>query len=102
MGSYDGTQVCELVGLYIISLLAEFITQQEVGLYRDDGLIVIKKFNGKQTDRLRKNIIKCFKTVGLKIDIATNLSEVNFLNVNFNLLDASYRPYKNQMTKYYI
>ena len=94
MGSYDGAQVCELVGLYILSLLEEFICQQDVGLYRDDGLIVVKKLNGKQTDQLRKDIIKCFKTVGFKIDITTNLSEVNFLDVTFNLLNGTYRPYR--------
>ena len=71
IGSYDGAQVCELVGLCILSLPAEFISQEDVGLYRDDGLIVVKKLNGKQTDRLRKDIIKCFKMVGFKIDIAT-------------------------------
>ena len=94
MGCYDGAQVCDLVGLYILSLLADFICQNDAGLYRDDGLIVVHKLNGKQTDQIRKNIIKCFKTVGFKIEISANLSEVDFLDVTFNFLNNTYRPYK--------
>ena len=35
-----------------------------------------------------------FQTVSFKIDIATNLSEVDFLDVNFNLLNGTYRSHK--------
>ena len=36
MGSWDGAEVCELVGLYLLSLLSDL--QLTLGLYRDDGL----------------------------------------------------------------
>ena len=43
MGSYDGAEVCELVGLYLLNKLtagsAPF-NRGELGLYRDDGLAV--------------------------------------------------------------
>ena len=91
MGSDDGAQVCELVGLCILSLLAEFISQQDAGLYRDDGSIVVKKLNVKQTDRLRKDIIKCFKIVDFKIDKS---------NIMYKYLVKP--PTSNQMTNYYI
>ena len=39
MGSYDGAEVCELVGIYLLSLLANIIDKNNSGLYRLDGLI---------------------------------------------------------------
>ena len=42
MGSFDGAETCELVGLYLLSKLPpEYST--EVGLYRDDGLAALDK-----------------------------------------------------------
>ena len=40
MGSFDGAEVCELVGLYLLSQLQHL--DMNVGLYRDDGLAVTK------------------------------------------------------------
>ena len=63
-------------------------------LYRFDGLIVLKNKNGQQTDRTRKKIVKIFKDTDFSIDITTNLVEVNFLHVTFNLVNETYRPYR--------
>ena len=38
MGSNDGAEVCELVGLYILSILSRKYQKSDIGLYRDDGL----------------------------------------------------------------
>ena len=37
MGFFDGAETCELVGCYLLSLLAEKYGHN-IGLYRDDGL----------------------------------------------------------------
>ena len=50
--------------------------------------------NGQQIDQLRKIIIKIVKEIGFKIDIETNLKIVNFLDMTFNLINVSYKPYK--------
>ena len=73
-----------------------------MGLYRDDGLIVLNNKNGQQTDRTRKKIVKIFKDTDFSIDITPNLVEVNFLDVTFNLLNETYRPYRkpNDELKY--
>ena len=42
MGSYDGAEVCELVGLLILNKLAKETDKDMVGLYRDDGLAVMR------------------------------------------------------------
>ena len=67
-------------------------------LYRDNGLLILPGANSQKTDKTRKNIIEIFKNIGFKIDIETNLKEVNFLNVTFNLVNETFRPYKNPMT----
>ena len=42
MGSYDDTEICELVGVYILPHLQTIINKNEIGLYHDDGLLVLR------------------------------------------------------------
>ena len=42
MGSYDGAEICELVGFFILNHLAKTFGKENIGLYRDDGLAIIK------------------------------------------------------------
>ena len=65
MGSYDGAEVYELVGLYLLGKLALLIGAKSVGFYRDDGLAVIHQANGPK-------IIALFKSEGLSITIDKN------------------------------
>ena len=39
MGSYDGAEICEFVGLAFLNQLSTVIDKSSVGLYRDDGLL---------------------------------------------------------------
>ena len=59
--------------------------QSSMDLYRGDGLIVLNKVTSQKTDKIRKKIIQVFKDNGFSIDIVTNLVEVNFVDVTFNL-----------------
>ena len=54
MGSYDGAEVCELVGAYILNTLATKHDKEQIGLYRDDGLAVFKDVTGSQAERIKK------------------------------------------------
>ena len=93
MGSYDGAEICELVGLYLLNQLSTVIDKSSVGLYRDDGLAAINNANGPKLDRIRKDIIALFKEEGLSITIETNLIETDFLDVTFNLATKKYFPF---------
>ena len=42
MGSYDGAEVCQLVGAYLLNNLSHIIDKTAVGLYRDNELGVLK------------------------------------------------------------
>lgn len=94
MGCYDGAEVCEIVGSYLLNLLCEILDKEQVGLYRDDGLAVVKHLSGPQIEQKRKNIIKIFKDNGLNITIQANLKVVKFLDVELNLNNGIFRPYR--------
>ena len=89
MGCYDGAEVCELVGAFILTKLSSIINKNDIGLYRDDGLGVLRNMPGTQQERLKKQIIKVFKNVNLSITIEINLNVVNYLDVQLNLKDNS-------------
>ena len=38
MGSFDGAEICDPAGLYIINVLCDRNQKERVGLYRDGGL----------------------------------------------------------------
>ena len=50
MGCFDGAEVCELVGLYILHLVRTIKRKENVDLYRDDGLGILKNSPGPEND----------------------------------------------------
>ena len=54
MGYFDGAEVCELVGCYILNKIKIIMNPNDVGLYRDDGLGVLRNLSGPQVDKKRK------------------------------------------------
>ena len=56
MGAYDGAEICELVGIFMLSLLSKKYSSNNIVLYRDDGLPVFRKTqenNSKHFQRQR-------------------------------------------------
>ena len=92
MGSFDGAEICELVGLYILHLLSSKFNKDQVGLYRDDDLAAFK-LSGPQSDRARKNIIQTFKDCGLRATVDILLHQTDFLDVIFDLPTGRYWPF---------
>ena len=71
MGSYDGVELCRLIGIFMQSVLQDIINKEAMGLYRDDGLIVFNKVTSQKTDKIRKKIIKVFKDKSFSIVLTT-------------------------------
>ena len=90
MGSFDGAETCELVGLYILSQLQHL--DINVGLYRDDGLAVVKK-TPKQIENIKKEICKIFTKNNLKITIEANMKTVDFLDITMDLNSCIHKPF---------
>ena len=76
-----------------IVLIYSIIRKENVGLYRDDGLGIIRNSSGPEIDRMRKQIINVFKECGHNIVIKMNLKTVDFLDVRFNLINNTHEPY---------
>ena len=60
MGSYDGTEVCELIGIFMLSLVGNKYNSNSIGLYRDDGLTIFKYTSGLQPEKKYKDLSKNF------------------------------------------
>ena len=90
MGSYDGAETCELIGLFMLSQLQNLGIN--VGLYRDDGLAVCKK-SPRQTEQLKKEICRIFANNKLKVTIEANMKTIDFLDITMNLTTSEYKPY---------
>jgi hypothetical protein len=60
MGSFDGAEICELVGLFILNNLGKRFGKENIGLYRDDGLAIIKSKSARLLDKTRKELHKIF------------------------------------------
>ena len=69
MGIYDGSEICELAGAYILSRWSIIIDKKDYCLYRDNGLLFLRNVHRQQIDRVRKNVIQLFKDIGFLIDI---------------------------------
>ena len=93
MGSYDGAEICELVGLVLLHELSTIIPKELTGL-RDDSLAILQNSSGPNTDRIKKGIIKLFQKHNLKITIEANIIQTDFLDVTFNLKTEKHWPFR--------
>ena len=92
MGPYDGAEVCEIVGLFLLKNLANKFDKNSVGLYRDDGLALFKNINGQRAYKIRKEFHQLFMESGLSSEIECNLKTVNYLEISLDLNTGTYDP----------
>ena len=90
MGFYDGAEVCELVGLFILEELQELGIN--VGIYRDDGLGV-SDLSPRGVERIKKQMSAIFRKHSLEITIEANKKRVEFLDVYMDLQTQDFGPY---------
>ena len=92
MGSYDGAEACDLVGLRMLNQLQDLSPNIQIGLFRDDGLAV-STLSAQQTENIAKKMCEIFKKNELRITVEVNLSVVDYLDVTLDLTRDEYRPY---------
>ena len=90
MGSYDGAEICDIVGLYILSQLQKL--NINIGLYRDDGLAVGPQ-PPRELNKIKDRICQVFKENNLSITIQANQKVVEFLDVTLDLNTGLYKPF---------
>ena len=98
MGSFDGAEICEVVGLYLLQKISDsgLFHKGHFGLYRDDGLGITKMGTRGAEIKLRQGLIKIFKEEQLDITCEVNSTKTEFLDIEFNLATSSYRPFRKK------
>ena len=94
MGSYDGAEVWELIGAFMLEEISSVIDRKDIGLYSDDGLGLMGKIGGPEIERRKKKIIQIFKKYGFDITVCTKLKEVDYLDIELDLNNSTFKPYR--------
>lgn len=105
MGSFDGAEVCELVGLFLLDQLTGTglgIQKHQVGLCRDDGLMIIRG-SKRELDSLQKQVERLFSQHSLKITTETGMKSTDFLDVTLHLGTGVFEPFrKDELLPVYV
>ena len=99
MGCYDGAELCELVGSFILNKLTSIDNKSDIGLYRDDVLGIFYNVSKPEIESKKKAIVKIFKGRGLSITIQCTLKTVDFLDLTFDLDNNAYKPFRKENNK---
>ena len=94
MGSYDGAQITDLVGLMLLAKMRDKFPDICFALYRDDGIGHHKRIKPQQLEKLKQQLRGFFREYTLEITVDTGLTQVNFLDVTFDLHNNTYQPYR--------
>ena len=70
MECFDGAEVCDLVGVYILHLLRTVMRKE------NDGLGILRNSSGPEIERKRKQVIQIFKYWGLNITVKKISAEI--------------------------
>ena len=61
MGAFNGAEVCEAVGNFLLYQLSKNYNKKDIGLYRDDGLAIFKNVSGSKAEKTKKIYKNCLK-----------------------------------------
>lgn len=67
MGSYDGVEICNPVGLFLLDDLRATIPNLYFGIYKDDTLGLNINTNRPTKDRFRTDLIQIMETIYFEI-----------------------------------
>ena len=79
MGSFFGAELCDLIRFYALNHVKCLYKDNEIGLYRDDGLAIIERKNNQTLDNTKKKTMKLFNEIGFKITIDIGATHATFL-----------------------
>ena len=90
MGSYDGAETSDIVGLFLLSKVQDLGVS--LGCFRDDWL-GYSRLTPRQTDVVKKKLKKIFENHGLKIEISVNKNVVDFLDITLDMKNETFQPF---------
>ena len=92
MGSYDGGEVCDICGLFLLSQLVQANLNVSFGSYKDDGLASTTA-SARQVEKIKKQICQIYQSFGLQVTIEANKKTVQFLDAELCLEKGTYKPF---------
>ena len=81
---------------FCLSGLKHIFGAGHVELYRDDGMAVFPNCSGFKVKKLTNQTHAYLKHLGLRTTVKSLLMITHYLNVELNLNDISYMPYRKQ------
>ena len=91
-GAFDSAEVCDIVGLFLLSELQKQKLNAVTGKFRDDGLGATSS-TPRQAENIKKKICEIYRKHGLSITGEANKKVVQFLDVEFDLDRGTYKPF---------
>ena len=92
MGSFHDAEVCDVVGIYILSRLKTVF--DSCGLFRD-GLGDVHLSKSVVYERKRKTTFNLMSELGFDIALDLGSCQNNFLDLTSNLSNNTFCPYRN-------
>ena len=86
MFAYDGAEVCEHVGSFLVYALSLKCNKTNIGFYKDDRLAVFRNVSSTHCEKIKKEFQKLFWQHGSKLIIKCNIKIVDFLDITLNVL----------------
>ena len=94
LSAYNATEVWELIGIFMLSILSKHISKNHIELYRDDSLAISKNLSRSRSRKTQQKVSKIFKEKYQDIIVQCNLKINNYLDITLNLNDGSWRLYR--------
>ena len=91
-GGFDAAEVADIVGLFMLSELEKLKLKATWTSYKDDGLGV-SDATPRQVENMKKKVCQVFNKNGLEITVEANKKIVQYLDVELNLSDESFKPF---------
>ena len=89
------SELCELVGSFLLYALSLKYYKTNIGLYRNEGSAIFKNVSRSHCEKIRKEFQQLFRQDGLKLIVKSNLKIVDFLDLTLNYTtDSTCKPYR--------
>ena len=82
------------MGLFLLLQLFLILDKDDVGLYHDDCLAVLRNSFGPDAKKMKKRVTQAFRQHDLRVTIDTNSIQTDFLDVTLNLSFHKYRLFR--------
>ena len=72
MGAYNGGEVFELVGTFLLGKISEIYNKINIELYRNDGLSSFRNKSGSQLEKIKNKLQRLFQEYDLEMTAESN------------------------------